>query len=56
MVRRLEGYNVQVISVPSRRSHQALPAEGWPGPSDDDDDENDDDEEEEEEEEEDNDE
>ena len=26
---------VPVISVPSRRSHQALPAEGRPGPSDD---------------------
>ena len=29
---------VPVISVPSRRSHQALPAEGRPGPNDDDDD------------------
>ena len=29
---------IPVISVPSRRSHWALPAEGRPGPSDDDDD------------------
>ena len=36
--------SVPVISVPSRRSPKAQPAEGRPGPSDDDDDDDDDDE------------